>query len=122
MIKDTKLYDLLSVEPNASENEIIVAYYEMAERQHPEKINDESQDSISKFNEIKFAYDVLSNEQNRQFYDENGYEATKEKLENQDGFNYDSFTSQNYYGSLINHECNFYQTPKFTKNLVFPLK
>lgn len=122
MVKDTKLYDVLSVDQNACENDIIVAYYEMAERYHPENQKEETQDSIPIFDDIKLAYDVLSNQQNRKFYDENGYEATKEKFYKQDDFNYDNFTSQNYYGNLINHECNFYQVPKFTKNLVFPLK
>lgn len=122
MIKDTLLYDLLSIKPDACENDIIVAYYEMAERHHPENLKEKNHDSISKFDEIKFAYDVLSNEQNRKFYDENGYEATKEMFDKQDEFSYDNYTSQNYYGSLINNEYDFYQTPKFTKNLVFPLK
>ncbi|RNA16500.1 dnaJ -like protein [Brachionus plicatilis] len=122
MIKDTLLYDLLSIKPDACENDIIVAYYEMAERHHPENLKEKNHDSISKFDEIKFAYDVLSNEQNRKFYDENGYEATKEMFDKQDEFSYDNYTSQNYYGSLINNEYDFYQTPKITKNLVFPLK
>lgn len=120
MIKDTKLYDLLGVAANAEENQIIVAYYEQAEKHHPDNLKLKDDNSVIKFNEIKFAYDILSNHLKRKFYNENGFEATKQKYEKPDeDFNYDNYNSQNYYADLLNHnDPHFYQTKKYTKNLV----
>jgi len=38
MVKDTKLYDTLELQPDASENEIKKAYRKLALKYHPDKV------------------------------------------------------------------------------------
>merc|ERR1719253_1651836 len=70
---DTKLYDLLGVSKGASAAEIKKAYRKMAVKHHPDKGGDEQ-----KFKEISAAYEVLSDDEKRQLYDEYGEDALKD--------------------------------------------
>jgi DnaJ homolog subfamily A member 2 len=65
MSVDTKLYDLLGVDPDATDTEIKKNYRKLAKEFHPDK-NPEAGD---KFKEISFAYEVLSDREKRQQYD-----------------------------------------------------
>ena len=65
---DSKLYDILGVSHSASDSEIKAAYRKLALKYHPDK-NPEAGD---KFREITHAYDVLSNAEKRQMYDNYG--------------------------------------------------
>lgn len=38
MVRDTKLYDILEISPDASENEIKKAYKKLALKYHPDKV------------------------------------------------------------------------------------
>jgi DnaJ family protein A protein 2 len=79
MPKDTKLYDLLELEPNAGESEIRKAYYKMAKLHHPDKLQEtEKETAEEKFKEIKFAYEVLSDKSKRDVYDRYGLEGLKD--------------------------------------------
>lgn len=79
MVKDTKLYDILQVQPNAGESEIKKAYYKLAKIHHPDK-NQEDEKADEKFKEIKFAYEVLTDRQKREIYDQYGLEGLKDGL------------------------------------------
>ena len=61
------LYELLELEPNASKKEIKKAYMRLANIHHPDKGGDAEQ-----FKLILKAYDILYNEAERTYYDENG--------------------------------------------------
>jgi DnaJ family protein A protein 2 len=74
MPKETRLYELLGVGPEASDAEIKKGYYKMAKEFHPDR-NPEAGD---KFKEISFAYEVLSDSEKRQVYDRHGEERLKE--------------------------------------------
>jgi len=74
MAKDTKLYDLLGVSPNCSETELKKAYKINALKHHPDK-NAHNPDAAEKFKEISHAYEVLSDLQKRQIYDQYGEEG-----------------------------------------------
>jgi len=66
---DTKLYDILSVAPNASTAEIKKQYKKLARQFHPDKAGPEYEE---KFKEISFAHEVLSDADKRENYDRFG--------------------------------------------------
>lgn len=73
MVRETKLYDLLGVSPSASETEIKKAYRKTALKYHPDKPTGDTE----KFKEISEAFDILSNSDKRQIYDDYGLEAAR---------------------------------------------
>jgi len=60
------LYEILQIKPNASEQEIKKAYYNLSRKYHPDKCSDEN--SCQKFQEINSAYTILSDEKTRRNY------------------------------------------------------
>ncbi|KAH9056641.1 hypothetical protein EDB87DRAFT_1675964 [Lactarius vividus] len=67
MVKETKYYDLLEVQPDASESDLKKAYRKKALRLHPDKGGDPEL-----FKEVTHAYEVLSDPQKRSIYDTRG--------------------------------------------------
>jgi len=68
-------YEILGVSKNASDQEIKSAYRKMALKWHPDR--NKSQNASEKFKEVNKAYEVLSNPQKRQSYDQFGESAFK---------------------------------------------
>lgn len=71
--RETKLYDLLGVSPEVSEQELKKAYRKKALSAHPDKGGDPEV-----FKEITSAYDVLSDSDKRDLYDRLGEEGLKD--------------------------------------------
>jgi len=65
-------YDVLSVNRDASDDEIKKAYRKLAMKHHPDR-NPDNKESEEKFKEAKEAYEVLSNAQKRGAYDRYGH-------------------------------------------------
>jgi molecular chaperone DnaJ len=65
-------YEILGIEKNASEADIKKAYRKMAIKHHPDK-NPGDASAEEKFKEAAEAYEVLSNPQKRQQYDQFGH-------------------------------------------------
>lgn len=63
-------YKILCLEKNCSENDIKKAYHKLALKWHPDK--NKSAEAVEKFKEISNAYQVLSDPQKRQEYDNRG--------------------------------------------------
>ena len=70
---DKDFYKVLGVSKNASPDEIKKAYRKLAVQYHPDK--NKSKDAAEKFKEVSKAYEVLSDSQKRQTYDQFGANA-----------------------------------------------
>ena len=70
----TEYYDRLGVSSDATEDEIKKAFRKKAMEHHPDRGGD-----IEKFKEIKAAYEILSDEQKRQQYDQFGPDGVQDE-------------------------------------------
>ncbi|KAG4305895.1 hypothetical protein PORY_000805 [Pneumocystis oryctolagi] len=120
MVKDTKYYDILEVQPNAGENDLKKAYRKLALKYHPDK-NPAAGD---KFKEISHAYEVLSDPQKREIYDRYGEEGLLgDGSGGMGGMNAEDIFSQFFGGSMFGGGSNRGSTgPRKGKDLVHPLK
>ncbi|KAM0479928.1 hypothetical protein ACHAPX_004506 [Trichoderma viride] len=73
MVKETKLYDTLSVKPEATQDEIKKGYRKAALKWHPDK-NKDNPNASEKFKECSQAYEILSDPEKRKIYDQYGLE------------------------------------------------
>ncbi|KAJ5317862.1 hypothetical protein PENANT_c004G02592 [Penicillium antarcticum] len=71
MVSETKLYDALSVKPDATQDEIKKAYRKAALKHHPDK-NKDNPDAAERFKDVSQAYEVLSDPEKRKVYDQYG--------------------------------------------------
>ncbi|MFD2637487.1 molecular chaperone DnaJ [Piscibacillus salipiscarius] len=69
-------YEVLGVSKDASKDEIKKAYRKLARKYHPDVSQEEN--AADKFKEVKEAYEVLSNAQKRQQYDQFGHAGTQQ--------------------------------------------
>ncbi|KAJ5807801.1 mitochondrial protein import protein MAS5 [Penicillium riverlandense] len=74
MVKETKFYDCLGVPPTASDSQLKSAYKKGALKYHPDK-NTNNPEAAEKFKELSHAYEILSDPQKRQLYDQYGEEG-----------------------------------------------
>lgn len=74
MVKETKLYDLLGVSPSANDQELKKGYRKSALKYHPDKPTGDTE----KFKEISEAFEILSDSQKREIYDQYGLEAARQ--------------------------------------------
>eukprot|EP00249_Psilotum_nudum_P012898 c24032_g1_i2 orf=232-1491(+) len=72
---NTRYYDVLGVSKTASQDELKKAYRKAAIKNHPDKGGDPE-----KFKELAQAYEVLSDPEKRDIYDQYGEEALKEGM------------------------------------------
>lgn len=70
-------YEVLGVGKNASADEIKRAYRRMAIKYHPDKNPDNKKEAEAKFKECAEAYEVLSDPEKRQRYDQFGHEGLR---------------------------------------------
>ncbi len=70
-------YQILGVAKNASESDLKAAYKKMAREHHPDMVADSDKKAAEeRFKEINEAYQVLSDPQKRQMYDQFGHVGT----------------------------------------------
>jgi DnaJ family protein B protein 4 len=73
MVKESKLYDTLTIKPDATQEEIKKAYRKAALKWHPDK-NKDNPSAAEKFKECSQAYEILSDPEKRKVYDQYGLE------------------------------------------------
>ena len=73
----SKYYDILGINKNASEEEIRKSYKKLAVKWHPDKNPDNKEESEKQFKEISEAYQVLSDPQKREIYDNHGEDGLR---------------------------------------------
>lgn len=85
-------YEILGVDKNAEAAEIKKAYRKLAMQFHPDK-NPDNKEAEEKFKEASEAYEVLSDQEKKQLYDQYGHAG----IENQfgaGGFSWENFTQR----------------------------
>ncbi len=90
MAKKRDYYEVLGVEKNADDSTIKKAYRKLAMQFHPDK-NPDDKASEEKFKEASEAYEVLSDPDKRQLYDQHGF-AGVENAFGGHGFDWGNFT------------------------------
>lgn len=91
--QDDSLYKTLGVNRNSSETEIKKAYRKLALIHHPDRNPDNKEEAESKFKEISFAYEILSDNDKRTLYNEMGLEGVKNNQSMPGGNPFDMFSN-----------------------------
>ena len=84
-------YEVLGVEKTATPEEIKKAYRTLAKKYHPDVSTEPKEVAEAKFKEISEAYEVLSDQEKRNLYDQYGFEGVKQQF-GEGGFTWDNFT------------------------------
>ena len=92
-------YEVLGVDKNASDQEIKSAYRKLARKYHPD-VNKAS-DAEAKFKEVREAYEVLSDAQNREQYDRFGHQADQQGFGGAGGFGGFDFDINDIFSSFF---------------------
>ncbi len=99
-VKETEFYDMFNVKPDASPEEIKKAYLKLAAKVHPDKCQDRTPEGIKKateeFQNINYAYGVLSDSNKRAVYDRTGKSGLDENPSGEAHNPFDMF--QNIFG------------------------
>eukprot|EP00271_Cylindrocystis_brebissonii_P013142 TRINITY_DN32752_c0_g1_i1.p1 TRINITY_DN32752_c0_g1~~TRINITY_DN32752_c0_g1_i1.p1 ORF type:complete len:351 (+),score=66.29 TRINITY_DN32752_c0_g1_i1:317-1369(+) len=77
-------YDILQTSKSATDDQIKRSYRKLALKFHPDK-NPGDEEASKKFSEINNAYEVLSDREKRQIYDQHGEEGLKQHAAQQGG-------------------------------------
>lgn len=118
MARETKLYDTLGVSPSASESELKAAYRKLALKFHPDK----NPDAGDKFKDISHAYEILSNAEKRQVYDNYGEAGLNGDAGHGGGMNAEDLFSQFFGGGFFGGNGGRSRGPRRTEDMSFSLQ
>ncbi len=75
MAQKRDYYEVLGVEKNATDDDLKKAFRKLAKKYHPDANPDNKEEAEKKFKEVNEAYEVLSDKQKRQMYDQFGFDG-----------------------------------------------
>ncbi|QDS75133.1 hypothetical protein FKW77_007663 [Venturia effusa] len=85
-------YKVLEIEKNATPDQIKTAYRKLALKHHPDKVQEDDKEKAKElFQNISFAYGVLSDPRRRSRYDTTGRTNDTLHLDDEDDFNWSDF-------------------------------
>ena len=112
----TDYYTILGVSRDASAANIKKAYKKLAMKHHPDR-NKGDKVSEDKFKELSEAYEVLSNSDKRQTYDQFGHDGINSRFGQSGGYSYSSGSFNDIFGDVfrtanfMKHvQCSFVRT------------
>lgn len=94
-------YEVLGINKSATIKEIKKAYKKLAMKYHPDR-NPDNPVAQEKFREVKSSYEILSDEEKRQEYDDFGFQAFDENRPR--GFNRSSDGFGDMFGDMFNQQ------------------
>lgn len=99
-------YEVLGLETTASQDEVKKAYRKAALKHHPDKAAAEGKEAAhAKFQEVAFAFAILSDERRRKRYDTTG--RTEESLDlDDDDFDWTTFFREQFQGVVTEETIN----------------
>lgn len=77
MVKESKFYDLLGVNPDVNDAQLKKAYKKAAMKYHPDRNPDNVEEAETNFKKVAEAYNVLKDKNSRSIYDQLGEEGIK---------------------------------------------
>ena len=86
-------YEVLGVNKNATDEELKKAFRKLAKKYHPDANPDNKEEAERKFKEVNEAYEVLSDKQKRQMYDQFGFNGPQQGYGGGQGGGYYSYGS-----------------------------
>ncbi|GAB1204973.1 hypothetical protein APSETT445_003639 [Aspergillus pseudonomiae] len=96
---ETDLYETLGVQGDATADQIKSAYRKLALKHHPDKApEDQKEEANKKFQQIAFAYAILSDERRRRRFDLTG--STAEAVDEDDDFNWTDFYREQFSSAI----------------------
>ena len=115
-------YSILNVSENASNEEIIKAFRELAKKLHPDK--NKAPDASAKFRELFEAYKILKNEDSRKFYDFRRNKNRKTTTTETPNVKYseEQFSKDKEQATRTAEECSKMTFDDFLKSSLFILK
>ena len=86
MAQKRDYYEVLGVGKNATDEELKKAFRKLAKQYHPDANPDNKEEAEAKFKEVNEAYEILSDKQKRQMYDQFGFDGPQGFGGNQGGY------------------------------------
>ncbi len=93
MAQKRDYYEVLGVSKSATDEELKKAYRKLAKKYHPDANPDNKQEAEKNFKEVNEAYEVLSDKQKRQMYDQFGFDGPQGFNSGSQGGGYYSYGS-----------------------------
>ncbi|KAG5929933.1 hypothetical protein E4U42_003865 [Claviceps africana] len=92
-------YEILGLDKEATTDQVKSAYRKAALKNHPDKVSDDRKEQAhAKFQQIAFAYAILSDPARRKRYDTTG--STSESIVDADGFNWSDYYREQFKDSI----------------------